>query len=178
MYSLYHVRNEIMYVLLWRTVYALTRVLFWCLFPSLLRNSGNKHQNNTLMSAWIVRHASTYIILYIFHEEGFWNTCVISVFKNAEECAYIFMFLKINSALKGLICFYTIWHIDGLVQDCTNSSALAMEELQSCTKPSTYIFIGYIFFPAWLSYDHILRGPPIQSSGASQDPRVRSHRIQ
>ena len=24
-----------MYVLLWRTVYALTRVLFWCLFPSL-----------------------------------------------------------------------------------------------------------------------------------------------
>ena len=28
-----------------------TRVLFWCLFPSLLRNSGNKHQNNPLVSA-------------------------------------------------------------------------------------------------------------------------------
>ena len=27
-------------------------------------------------------------------------------------------------------------HIDGLVQDCRNSSALAMELLQSCTKPS------------------------------------------
>ena len=27
-------------------------------------------------------------------------------------------------------------HIDGLVQDCSNSSALAMELLQSCTKPS------------------------------------------
>ena len=26
--------------------------------------------------------------------------------------------------------------IDGLVQDCSNSSALAMELLQSCTKPS------------------------------------------
>ena len=25
--------------------------------------------------------------------------------------------------------------IDGLVQDCSNSSALAMELLQSCTKP-------------------------------------------
>ena len=49
--SLCRVRNEIMYVLLWRTVYALTRVLFWCLFPSLLRNSGNKHQNNPLVSA-------------------------------------------------------------------------------------------------------------------------------
>ena len=27
-------------------------------------------------------------------------------------------------------------HIDGLVQDCSNPSALAMELLQSCTKPS------------------------------------------
>ena len=27
-------------------------------------------------------------------------------------------------------------HMDGLVQDCSNSSALAMELLQSCTKPS------------------------------------------
>ena len=26
--------------------------------------------------------------------------------------------------------------IDGLVQDCSNSSALGMELLQSCTKPS------------------------------------------
>ena len=49
--SLCRVRNKIMYVPLWRTVYALTRVLFWCLFPSLLRNSGNKHQNNPLVSA-------------------------------------------------------------------------------------------------------------------------------
>ena len=27
-------------------------------------------------------------------------------------------------------------YIDGLVQDCSNSIALAMELLQSCTKPS------------------------------------------
>ena len=60
MSSLCRVRNKIMYVLSWQTVYALTRVLFWCLFPSLLRNSGNKHQNNPLVS-----HSSTYIILYI-----------------------------------------------------------------------------------------------------------------
>ena len=33
--SLCHVRNKIMYVLSWRTISALTRVLFWCLFPSL-----------------------------------------------------------------------------------------------------------------------------------------------
>ena len=54
-----------MYVLSWRTVFALTpRVLFWCLFSSLLRNSGNKHKNNTLVSTETVRHESTYIILY------------------------------------------------------------------------------------------------------------------
>ena len=29
-----------------------------------------------------------------------------------------------------------IRYIDGSVQDCSNSSALAMELLQSCTKPS------------------------------------------
>ena len=37
------------------------------------------------------------------------------------------------------VTMYTAWHweyIDGLVQDCSNSSALAMELLQSCTKPS------------------------------------------
>ena len=63
--SLCRVRNKIMYVLWWRTVSALTWVLFWCLFPSLLRNAGNKHQNNPLVSAETVRHSSIYIILYI-----------------------------------------------------------------------------------------------------------------
>ena len=28
-------------------------------------------------------------------------------------------------------------HIDGLAQDCSNSSAIALELLQSCAKPST-----------------------------------------
>ena len=32
-------------------------------------------------------------------------------------------------------------NIDGLAQDCSNSSALAMELLQSCTKPSNYVLI-------------------------------------
>ena len=64
--SLCHVRNKIMHVLSWRTVSALTWVLFWCLFPSLLGNSGNKHQNNPLVSTETVHHPSTYIILYIF----------------------------------------------------------------------------------------------------------------
>ena len=68
--SLCHVRNKIMYVLSWRTVSALTRGLFLCLFPSLLRNSGNKHKNNPLVSAETFRHSSTYIILSVSSECG------------------------------------------------------------------------------------------------------------
>ena len=66
--SLCRARNKIMYVLSWRTVSAPTRVLFWYLFPSLLRNSGNNHQNNPLVSAETIRHSSTYIILYVVKE--------------------------------------------------------------------------------------------------------------
>ena len=28
------------------------------------------------------------------------------------------------------------WYFDGLVEDCSNTSALAMKLLKSCTKPS------------------------------------------
>ena len=55
----------IMYALEWRTVSALTRGLFWCLCPELRSNEGNKHQNNTRVSAETVRHESTYIILFL-----------------------------------------------------------------------------------------------------------------
>ena len=34
-----------------------------------------------------------------------------------------------------------VTNIDGLVQDCSNSIANALELLQSCTKPSNYIFM-------------------------------------
>ena len=39
--------------------------LFWCLFPELRSNEGYKHQNNTRVSAYTVRHKSTYIILFL-----------------------------------------------------------------------------------------------------------------
>ena len=36
-------------------------------------------------------------------------------------------------------------YIHGLVQDCSNSSALAMELLQSCTKPLIWVFTIFLF---------------------------------
>ena len=59
-----------MYALECRTVSALTRGSFWCLFPELRRNEGNKHQNNTRMSAETVRHESTCIILFLTQHNG------------------------------------------------------------------------------------------------------------
>ena len=57
-----------MYVFSWRTVSALTRGLFRCLFPELLSNEGNKYQNNARVSAETVRHESTYIILFFIRQ--------------------------------------------------------------------------------------------------------------
>ena len=75
-----------MYALSWRTVSALTQVLFWCLFPSLLRNSGNKHQNNPLVSAETVCHSSRYIILFIELNQtlctSIYHTC------NLDSCCH------------------------------------------------------------------------------------------
>ena len=56
-----------MYVLSYGIVYVLTRVLFWCLFPSFFRNSGNTRQNNPFMSTKTARHPSTFIILYFLY---------------------------------------------------------------------------------------------------------------
>ena len=51
----------------------------------------------------------------------------------------------IKNMLNSVRCYHTCWclgnamcqHFDGLVPDCSNSSVLAMELLQYCTKPST-----------------------------------------
>ena len=54
-----------MYILELRTVSALMRGLFLCLFPELPSNEENKHKNNTRVSAETVRYLSTYIILFL-----------------------------------------------------------------------------------------------------------------
>ena len=41
-----------------------------------------------------------------------------------------------DKSLHPIVCVHH--HLNGLVQDCSNSSANALELLQSCTKPLTY----------------------------------------
>ena len=53
-----------MYGLKWQIVYAPMRGLFWCLFPELQSNEGNKYQNNPWVSTW-TGHECTYITLFL-----------------------------------------------------------------------------------------------------------------
>ena len=122
--SLCHVRNKIMYVLLWQTVSALSPVLFWCLFPSLFRNSGNKHQ---ITLSWVHKQSSMRVHTLFF--------------------IYGYIPLAIPTSDWQLSS-----HIDGLVQDCSNSNALAMELLKSCTEPSILrLCCQKLISRAWIS---------------------------
>ena len=54
---------------------------FWCFFPELRSNEGNKHQNTTQVSAETVRHDSTYIVLFLTrHNESIYED------KNDDLC--------------------------------------------------------------------------------------------
>ena len=63
--------------------------------------------------------------------------------------------LNIFERLKTL----RIGYFDGFMQDCSNSIANALELLQSCTKPSIWIFI-YISNLAGVSAAQLMRKLP------------------
>ena len=50
------------------------------------------------------------------------------------SCA-VFLYIKYNAFFSSIIKI-TKHYFDDLVQDCSKSSALAVDLLQSCTKPS------------------------------------------
>ena len=60
--------KRIMYVLKWRTVSAIMRGLFWCLFAEM-----RIYQNNTRMSAEAVCHDNIYIILFVTWHSDKWR---------------------------------------------------------------------------------------------------------
>ena len=78
-----------MYVLEWRIVSALTRWLFWCLFSELRSNEGNGHQNTTPVSAETVRHASTYIILFLTRHTESINDDKTTIFTHRRRVSLV-----------------------------------------------------------------------------------------
>ena len=57
---------------------------------------------------------------------------------------------------------------DGLVQDCSNSSALAMESLQSCSRPSHDDVIKWKHFPCYQPFVLGIHQSPVNSSHKGQ----------
>ena len=127
--SLCRVRNKIMYVLSWRTVSTPTRVLFLCLFPSLLRNSGNKHKNYPFVSTETVRHLSTYIILYVswWHQAITCSSTEILLIKSrgtpVESQSVIMLFLSVTKRITGILKFFDL-KVPISRKQLTNSLAL------------------------------------------------------
>ena len=77
-------------VLEWRTVSGLTRGLLWCLFPGLRSNEGNKHHNNTRVSAETVRHESTYFILFLTRHNDSINDDEMTIFTHRPPVSLVF----------------------------------------------------------------------------------------
>ena len=81
-----------------------------------------------------MQHVLTYthmVLLYIF-------VLVVLFFVLVLVIPVPEMYLPVSVILFGARKFTLI---DGLVQDCCNSSALAMELLQSCNKPLNCLWI-------------------------------------
>ena len=57
---------------------------------------------------------------------------------NTDQCAVWFSHMFNTMGLKPQYQNYYFISMAVLVQDCNNSNVLAMESLQSCTKPSKY----------------------------------------
>ena len=53
-----------------------------------------------------------------------------------SEALLVYKWLNVHVPI--IMLYWTTHDINDLVQDCGNSSALALELLQSCTKPSIY----------------------------------------
>ena len=58
----------------------LVRVLFWCLFPELCRNSGNKHQNSTLMR---IEHINSSLLQSIHYSIYIYMESVTTTWQNS-----------------------------------------------------------------------------------------------
>ena len=88
---------------------------------------------NTFWSTWPVS-AHIYTLFKLGWRMYPWTRSHPNSF--VEDAAhYTLCFSKVEVAVL-VSSYQSIHHINGLVQDCSNSSALAMELLQSFTKPS------------------------------------------
>ena len=59
---------RITYVIEWQIIFALTRGLFWCLFPEWHSNEGNEYQNSTRVSTFKQFVTRVYALFYFLDD--------------------------------------------------------------------------------------------------------------
>ena len=96
----------------WRTDSALTRMLFWCLFPSLRSNEGNKHQHNARASTETIRHESTHIILFLTrHNESVIDDTNDDLYISFSSltCSVFILLMTSQSIADGVTMTWQLW---------------------------------------------------------------------
>ena len=126
--------QRIMYVLSWRTVSAPTRRLFWYLLHKLQSNKGNKHQNNTQVSAETVHHESTYNVLFLtWHNE--------SINDNKNDNLYT------SSPCLTCLVFVLLMTSQSIPDDITITRQLWCDHVNNDNKR-----VRYWFYSWWYSW--------------------------
>ena len=96
-------------------------------------------EDNLAINMWKL-YGCVLIVSYIHCFIDYWLGNLSTNFHTLESLTSIA--LDNMDGLGSLYSYYCQkrkWHINGLAQDYSNSSALEMELLQSCAKPSIYI---------------------------------------
>ena len=79
---------------------------FWCLFPELRSNEGNKYQNNPRVSAETVRHESTYIILFLTRHNESINDYNNDEFYTSSRVALARFLFCLGATLSPRFCWW------------------------------------------------------------------------
>ena len=105
-------------------------LIYVCIYLALMHYSWNKiHPWPTEHGqAWYVKHEYFMILTGLMYKIGIHTT-------DYNELSQLYMSVLIQQMQKIQKLWNGKLHINGLVQDCSNSIANALELLQSCTKP-------------------------------------------
>ena len=142
-----------MYVLEWRSVSAPTRGFLLGLFSELQSNDGNKHQNNTPVSAETVHHKSTYVTLFLsWHNESI-NDDKIIIFTHRSRV----------SPARFSFCWWSIAH------DVTMTKKLWHYQVNNDIELVRYRFYLQWYSWAWRVRKHFIFAiKPFQNDVARQ----------
>ena len=125
------------YILEWKLLFLIKH---WSYF---LEDSVDNKPVLVQVMAWCYKAKRQY--LNQFHCKDSWCHTALLNYKHVLCLVQCLLLLCARATAKTVVKNSRLVYIDGLVQDCNNSSALAMELLQSCTKPSIsqwYITVG------------------------------------